>query len=265
MSEKHKDYKQLVQPADALSADEILYVLEEVRRLIFVGLYKEARKKFDECFPSSLDLTISERTREYIAATPGWFELHMIYAELHLATKQEKGAAKACILRELEKGNIEKYGKKRGVYRKPDYECEEIDWINADDTTIKIILPLDLHKHVALYGGDMILVAGKWNAGKSAWLMEMARLNLDIWKMDFLTSEMKGPRFKKRMRLMREHLGTDWDKFNEQVRVRGRSGGFHDVIEAQKLTMIDYLHLNEDFFRLGTHLKEIEKKFQKQL
>lgn len=225
---------------------------EEARRILreLAGLESERNK------------SISQRTREYMAVTDGWFELQTIYRELHLVTPQEKSAAKITVKREYDKGFIEKHGKKNGVYRKPDYDCEEIDWINADDTTAKIILPLDLHEHVALYGGDVMLVAGKWNAGKSAWLMEMARLNLDIWEMDYLTSEMKGPRFKKRMRLMREHIGTDWDSFNAQVRVRGREGGFHDIIDPHKLTMIDYLHLNEDYYKIGAHIKEIEKKLE---
>ena len=257
---KKNDYKHLLQPADALSAEDIEYIMEETTALLFRGLYKEAREKFEACFPISLELTIAERTREYIAVTDGWFELQHLYKELHLVTPKEQGAAKITVKREYDKGLIEKHGKKNGVYRKPDYDCEEIDWINADDTPAKIIFPLDLHEHVAVYGGDLIVIAGNWNVGKSAFMMETARLNLDIWLMDFLTSEMKGPRFKKRMRLMRDHLGTDWDAFNAQVRVRGREGAFHDVIDANKLTLIDYMHLNEDFFRVGAHLKEIEKK-----
>lgn len=204
--------------------------------------------------------SIAERVRDYLSDTSGWFELHAMYKELHLDTLQDKGAAKIAIKRERDKGFIEKHGQKSGVYRKPDYEVEEIDWINADDTPAKIIFPLDLHEHVSVYVGDVIVIAGKWNAGKSAWLMETARLNLDIWLMDFLTSEMKGPRFKKRMRLMRDHLGTSWEEFNAQVRVRGREGMFHDVVDPKKLTFIDYLQINEEFYRIGANIKELADK-----
>jgi len=257
---KDSDYEPLLQPADALSADEIEYILEEVRHLLFIGLYKEARDKFDLCFPASQTLTIAERTREYIAVTDGWFELRDIYRELHLVTTHEKNAAKITVKREYDKGMIEKHGKKNGVYRRPDYECEEIDILNANDKAVNIYLPLDLHKHVALYDGDVVVVAGKWNAGKSAFLLECAKLNMnehDVW---FFTSEMKGPRFKKRVGLME---GVTVDQFAEKVTIRGREGGFHDVIQPNSLNLIDYLQINEDFYRVGAQIREIAEKLQR--
>jgi len=255
-----KGYSPLVQPADALSAEDIEYIMEETTSLLFRGLYKEAREKFDACFPISLELTIAERTREYIAATDGWFELHMVYKELHIATDIDScKAAKMAVLREYRKGNIEKHGKKNATYRKPDYECEEIDVLNADENPVKIYLPLDLHKHVALYKGDVVVVAGKWNAGKSAFLLECAKLNMrehDTW---FFTSEMKAPRFKKRLGLMED---MTVEQFAENVTIRGRDGGFHDVIQPDSLNLVDYLQINEDFYRVGAQIREIAEKLQ---
>lgn len=203
--------------------------------------------------------SIAERTREYISATPGWFELHMVYKELHLATEQDYKAAKMAVLREFRKGNIERYGKKSGVYRKPDLELEEIDILNAEDKPYKIYLPLELHKHVALYPGDVVVVAGKWNAGKSAFILECAKLNMhehDTW---FFTSEMKAQRIKKRILLMDE---MTVDQFAENVTIRGREGGFHDVIQPDALNLVDYLQINEDFYRIGAQIREIAEKLK---
>jgi len=207
--------------------------------------------------------TVAERAREYIAATDGWFELHMLYRELQIATDADAcKAAKMAVLREYKKGNIEKHGKKNATYRKPDYDCEEIDILNAGDKPVTLYLPLDLHEHVALYPGDVCVVAGKWNAGKSAFLLECARLNMkehDTW---YFTSEMKGPRFKKRVQLME---GVTLDEFAENVTIRGREGGFHDVIQPNSLNLIDYLQINEDFYRVGAQIREIAEKLQQGL
>ena len=220
---------------------------------------EEARRILRELagMESEQDKTIAERTREYIGVTDGWFELQQLYRELHLVTRKDQGAAKITVKREYDKGFIEKHGTKNGVYRKPNYELEEIDVLSADDKPVKIYLPLELHKHVALYHGDVVIVAGKWNAGKSAFLLECAKLNMNEWDTWFFTSEMKGPRFRKRLKLME---GTTVDQFAENVTIRGRDGGFHDVIQPDALNLVDYLQINEDFYRVGAQIREIAEK-----
>ena len=213
--------------------------------------------------PSLQEKRLGDQVKEYVAVTDGWFSVTDLYRELQAVTTQDKNTIRVTIKRLYDARFIEKHGQKNGVYRKPYYDCEEIDWINADDKPVTIYLPLDLHRHVALYHGDVVAIAGKWNAGKSAFMMETARLNMDIWEIDFLTSEMKGQRFKKRMKFMRDLLGTDWEKFNEKVRVRGREGMFQDVLEPDKLTLIDYLQLNDNFYQVGEHFRTIAEKLEK--
>ena len=210
--------------------------------------------------PSMQEKHLSEQVKELIAVTDGWFSVTDVYRELHVVTPTDKTNVRVTIKRLYDAGRIEKHGERNGVYRKPHYDCEKIDILNASDEPLKIKFPLDLHDYICLYPGDVAVIAGKWNSGKSGFLLEMARLNMNDFDIHFFTSEMKGPRFKKRIKKMDDITLED---FAKKVHIFGREGMFQDVIQPNAMNLIDYLQINEDFYRVGAHIREIAEKLEK--
>jgi len=132
-TKKFFEYKDMWRWWGSLFLDEDLNLIESYMKQIGtrVGLRMFEKEK-----------TMSDRVKEYVAVTDGWFSVTDLYRELQIVTPQDKSTVRVNIKRLYDVGFIEKHGSKNGVYRKPDYAVEEIDWLNSDDKPVKILLPL---------------------------------------------------------------------------------------------------------------------------
>ena len=67
----------------------------------------------------------------------------------------------------VKQGYLERVGKKRGWYRKVEPECEQFDFVNANDEPADLWLPLRLSEYVQIHYGNLIVIAGAPNSGKA--------------------------------------------------------------------------------------------------
>ncbi|NIN00011.1 MAG: hypothetical protein GTO24_18645, partial [candidate division Zixibacteria bacterium] len=113
---------------------------------------------------------IAEEVKEWVLTTRGHFVTTECHAELQLTTSNHKKAAMMALLRMEKEGLVEKYGERRGCYRRVDKECEEIDFLNASTDTVPLELPFGIERKVEIMPGNIIVIAGEMNAGKTALL-----------------------------------------------------------------------------------------------
>lgn len=122
-----------------------------------------------------------------------------VYNRQQVTTREEKKKV-AVILARLEKeGLLEKTGRIAGEYHIINSECDEIHFLDAEVKTVDLWLPFNLHNMVQIMPGNIIVVAGEPNAGKTAALLNIVRSNMDTWKTHYYSSEMGASELRNRL------------------------------------------------------------------
>jgi hypothetical protein len=198
---------------------------------------------------------LTEDVRSFVANANGTFCLQDIYNTYNLKERRDKQNA-SDVLRTLCKEKIiEKYGNKNGHYRKVDSCFETIDFINATDDEFELTLPLGINSLVRLQPKNIIVVAGTPNSGKTAFLLNIVKDNLEKHLIEYLSSEMGAQEMRSRL----EKFGLPWSYWKKFM-PKERSSNFADVINPNAVNIIDFLEVHEDFWIVGKYLKEIYDK-----
>ena len=180
--------------------------------------------------------------------------LLVCYSDLGLNSPNDKTACRMAFRRLVEKGKLEPVRNRSGVYRYLNGNMTEIDYINADTTPFNIKYPLGVHELVETYKKSLVVVAGEPNAGKTAFLLNLAWKNKSL-NPNYFSTDMGGPELNIRLNKFGHPL-QDW----KSVRFFEKSGDFKDVVDPNGLNIIDYLEVSKDFFEIGGMLTEIYNK-----
>jgi len=156
-------------------------------------------------------------------------------------------------------GYVERVGTKRGAYRKKEVETELMDFKNVDAEPVGIWLPFEISDLVEIYEGNLIIIAGMKSAGKTAVMLNLVYQNMNNWDVDYFNSEMGSKELRKRLELFPYITIDNWI-FNAYR----RASKFEDVIEGgtDKLILIDFLEIHDEFYAVGRSLKAIHDKLK---
>ena len=124
-------------------------------------------------------------------------------------------------------------------------------------------LPLGLEKYVLIYPGDLIVVAGATNAGKTGWFLNLIRLNWHLFPVKYLTSELSDVRLSIRLHDYCEVHGTLLEDWERHVDFKSRSSNFPQALNPAGLNVVDYLEIYE-FREAGLPIRDIFKRQQGQ-
>jgi hypothetical protein len=140
-------------------------------------------------------VSLTQEVREFVLSTSGHIMSTEIFNCLHLSTRQEKKNVSMALARLIDEGIIERTGNRNGQFRRIESEAEPIDFLNADTETVDLWFPFGLHEKAEVMPGNIIVVAGSPDAGKTAFLLNVIRaepdwgrspfidiLQLDTWK-----------------------------------------------------------------------------------
>ena len=178
---------------------------------------------------------------------------------LSVSSRQEKKNVSNELSKLVKKGTIERIGNRNGQFRRIESDCETIDFMEADTKDAGIQLPLGLNRLVKIMPGNIIVIAGEPNAGKTGLLLNVIRDNM--WKFDthYFNSEMGPGELKSRLQNFEGISLKDW-KFTPYE----RSSNFADVIKPGEgnINIIDFLEIYKDFWEVGGLLAEIHKKLK---
>lgn len=199
---------------------------------------------------------VGDMVREWVLTTEGHFLTTDYHAELRLTTHNHKKAAMMTLLRMEKEGLIEKYGAKRGCYRMVNREVEQMDFLHAPMTSVDLWLPFGLRDMVEILPGNLIVIAGTANSGKTAALLNVIKENMDLFDCHYFNSESGDTELRKRLGNFGIPL-KDW-----HFKAYERGDNFSDVIVGGegRLNVIDYLEMHDDFFKVGGYLNQIHKK-----
>lgn len=201
---------------------------------------------------------IAQEVRDWVLLTSGDFLLTLVDKELDLLTRVDKLARAQAFQRLMEEGIVERASGRRGHFRTVSQDVEPIDFIHATGETLDVTWPLGIESLVQTMPGNIIIVAGAANSGKTAFMLNVVRENQHKFDVHYFSSEMAGSEFRKRLSKFDDMALEDW-KFKPW----DRSVDFADVIRPDGLNIIDYLELHDNFWLVGQMLKAIYDKLKK--
>ncbi len=206
---------------------------------------------------SRRERTLAEEVKDFVSSTTGVFSSSEISNCLQLSSRAEKQNLSKILGRLCDKGEIEKYGTKNGVFRLVNNECEDINFLDAPEDSIDIKWPFAIEELVKTLPKNIIIVAGEPNAGKTAFLLNVVKMNMDNHDIQYFSSEMGS--IEMRERLSKFNLPLEQWKFTPKERV----SDFADVIKPNSINIIDFLEIYDEFYKISGLIKEIFDKLDK--
>lgn len=152
----------------------------------------------------------------------------------------------------------------QGRYRIIDNSIQPMNLEDIDEREININLPFNLHKLYVCRPNHIIVVAGEPNAGKTGFLLNTVKANMDGEYRDrihYFNSEMGPGELKSRLREFTDRNPDTWNAHFYE-----RADNFADVIKPNDINIIDFLELDgsdgREFWRAGKLISDIHEKLQ---
>ena len=176
---------------------------------------------------------------------------------LQLSSREEQKNLSQVLGRLCDEGLIQRYGNKNGCFRVIDAATEEIDFLNAPTESLDIKFPLGEERYVLPLPGNIIIIAGVSNAGKTAYLLNFIQLNMNRFDISYFNSEMGAIELRNRLSKFQRPLSS-W-----KFKAIERSSNFADVIKPNGINVIDFLEIHDDFWKVGGLIKDIHDRLDK--
>ena len=199
---------------------------------------------------------ITQEVKEWVKlVTSGDFSVTECYKDLEVVTKDDKAATRKALTRMVDSKEVVPNG--RGRYRTVSDELEFIDIFSKDIPIIPLRLPLEISSIYAAQQGNIIVISGEKNTGKTAFCLKTMELNHEHMQVRYMSSEMSEGEFK--MRIRKFNRGVEAWKW-KNIELLNRTDNFSDLIKDDgKLYIIDFLEIYDDFYKVGALIRDIWK------
>lgn len=204
---------------------------------------------------------LTEEIERWVSVTNGWFSVTDSDRALQVVTNDDKTARRQIFHRLKEKGIIENYGTKDGIYRRIETAADEIDFMGVEEKIVDIVWPFEIQEWVKILPKNIIVIAGESNAGKTAFLLNTCFMNMGKFKINYFSSEMGAMELRDRLKKFESGL----QHWKENINFRERSSNFADVTKPNDVNIIDFLEITDEFYKIGGFIKEIYDKLKKGL
>ena len=196
------------------------------------------------------------------------FDLDTICRQLQVTDREDRRNVSIVLARKVERGILEKVSK---VYHYINVSFKEIDWVNApEEDTLDIKFPYGVEDqskfgfdgHVIISPGDIIVIAGQSNAGKTSWCQNFLWENMDFSPCTLMGNEYTGGKFKRRTSRMtwRDPINGDGKPKFELIERRNR---WQDIIRPNNINIIDWINLTDNFYLIGAIIESIQEKLKR--
>ena len=131
--------------------------------------------------------------------------------------------------------------KEGSLFIVPDRSLTPIDFLGARGEHFDLVLPFGIHQYCFLYRKNIMVISGSKDAGKTALLFNIIKLNMKKHRTLYFSSEMVEDELAGRLRNDDSLRLTDWC-----FEPYERSYDFDQVVDPDGLNIIDFLELGGD-------------------
>jgi len=205
------------------------------------------------------ETNLAQEVRDYTMTTNGYFSTTDVHKELQVTTKPDKKNITQTLLRLYNEGVLERHPSKNGHYRLIEKKYEIMDFRNAPTVEFELTWPLEIEKQCKIYPGNIIVLAGEKSAGKTCFMLNVVKENMNNHEIVYLNSEMGESELKVRLKLLQDVSLSDW-RFTPIM----RQGNWADLITAdKKIWIIDYLEIPaERLYTVADEIRAIHAKLK---
>lgn len=228
---------------------------------------------------------IMQEVLQYIDQGAGTFHVFDLDRELCYFDRTDKNARARALNYYKNKGLILPVTGRRGQWRVVDGNCKAMRLGAAKTSPVEMHLPLGISDLCSIRPGNIIIVAGSPNAGKSAYVSNLvhsvfnnttagepagnyaqsaaARMAETICpgqklECHFFSSEAGEDEMSSRLQL---HPGGI-DAFKD-VQFWERDADFADVVRPNALNIIDFMEVYDDFYKIGAWINDVHRVLDK--
>jgi len=197
------------------------------------------------------------------------FDLDTICRQLDIKIRDDRHTVIKKLHYEIDAKKLEMSDFKRGLYTYIDKTFVSIDWVNASPlTTIPIKWPIGEDEshfgfadNVCISPGDIVVIAGVSNMGKTAICLNLLWDNMDIRHCTLMGNEYSGGKFKRRTTNMTwaNPLKEDGTPKFDLIERHDR---WKDIIKPDDINIIDWINLADNFYQIGSIIEGIQSKLR---
>jgi hypothetical protein len=199
---------------------------------------------------------LSQKVRLWVQDTRGWWETRELDSDLNISGPRDKENRKKILQRLREQGVIEQHPKINKQFRFINTRITSLDFKTASNTgVLPLKWPMGIEKYVNLFPGNIAVVAGSPNSGKTALLLNFIYLNQDSFPLFYFCSEMGPVELRDRLDKFPGMDIKDW-----HFDAIERASDFADVIRPDCVNIVDYLEMTTELYLVNTHLTAISHK-----
>lgn len=195
------------------------------------------------------------------------FDLDTICRQLDVKTRDARHSVVKKLSHEVRRGKLEKSAR---LYTMVNKEYVLVNWAEADvSKTIGLHWPYGIDDntsfgfdgHAIVSPGDIIVLAGASNAGKSAFCLNLLWENFDLFPCTLMGNEYTPVRFKRRAERMnwRNPLKENGEPKFELIERHER---WKDIIRPDNINIIDWINLGDNFYQIGSIIEGIQQKLK---
>jgi len=200
--------------------------------------------------------TLSELVKAWVKGTTGWWATDELDRDLGINSPQDKGYRRLILHRLKEQGMVEPHQKVNKQWRYVNTRVTSLDFKTASTAGIlPIKWPMGIEKKVNLFPGNLVVVAGSPNAGKTAFNLNFIYLNQKQFPINYICSEMGAVELRNRLGQFPGMAIEDWS-----FKAVERATDFADVIVPDTICVIDYLEMTNELYEVNTHLTAVSRK-----
>jgi len=212
-----------------------------------------------ESFGSGLRSTL----KAWILQDKRQFRIQDAYNDLDIRNRQQKKNVSSYLAKFCEDGLIERSNGQRGVFLYKESVRTHIDFINPVvnmDSSLRLPFGLeDLGIH--LMPGNIFVIAGESNAGKTSICLNIAHDNLSSLcskgkheTLNYFSSEMGPQEMHRRVKAFGKPLKA-W----AGMKAIERNKFFHQVVDPDGLNIIDFMEVHNEFYLVGDWISQIHE------
>jgi hypothetical protein len=210
--------------------------------------------------PDIQPVTLASRVLEWVKGTNAWFTTDELDKELGIRDESEKHNRLVIFTRLKKQGVVEAHSKVNRQWRYVSTSLTHIDFAHAvSGGHLEVAWPLEIENWAHIFPGNIVVIAGAPNAGKTAFLLNFIWRNQDKFPIKYFCSEMGEDGIELRDRL-EKFEGMEINEWHFDA--YDRASNFEDVVDPDACNIIDYLEMTEDLWDVNKHLTAIYQKLK---